>query len=192
MILRQLAPIDGSVAIHYNPVAMTAALKIPQPKVISWDDYVRSEQTSDVRHEFINGQVFAMSGSSWNHNRIAGDIFSDLCIKLRGKPCEAFVNDLRLRIDLGDEQFGYYPDVMVVCDKKDQRKSHVTNPTVVFEVLSKSTARIDRREKLLAYQGVAELQAYVMVEQSHPQVIVHRRSNHWRAETINGLEGILS
>lgn len=172
---------------------MNAALKIQtqQPRVITWDDYERTERKSDVRHEFVNGQVFAMAGGSWNHNRVATSIVTDLSIQLRGKKCEAFINDLKLRIELGNEEFGYYPDVMVVCDKKDQRKFHVTNPTVVFEVLSKSTARIDRREKLLAYQGVSELQVYVLVEQTHPQLIVYRRSNLWSAETLEGLEAVL-
>lgn len=171
---------------------MTAAVKIPQPKMFTWDEYLRLEQTSDVRHEFVNGEVFAMSGSSWNHNRITASVLTELSLQLRGKKCEAFVNDLKLRIELGDDEYGYYPDVMVVCDNKDQRKSHVTNPTVVFEMLSKSTARIDRREKLLACQGIPALQAYVLVEQNAPQVIVHRRSNHWRAETLSGLEAVLA
>ncbi len=171
---------------------MTAELKLPPPKAISWTDYERLERQSEVRHEFVNGQVFAMAGASWNHNRIALDIARHLGNKLVGKPCEAFMSDLKLRIQLGTEELGYYPDVMVVCDKKDQRKVHVTNPTVVFEVLSKSTARIDRREKLLAYQGIPELQVYVLVEQRYPQITVHRRSGLWHGETFSGPDAILS
>ncbi|MBL9114983.1 MAG: Uma2 family endonuclease [Verrucomicrobiaceae bacterium] len=171
---------------------MSAALKLQEPELVSWEVYETKEKLSDVRHEFVNGQVFAMAGGSWNHNRIAGDIFNSLSNQLRGKPCEAFMSDLKLRIDLNHEQFGYYPDVMVVCDKQDQHQTHVTNPVVVFEVLSQSTARIDRREKLLAYQGVPGLAVYVLVEQSFPMITVHRRSNQWQAEIIKGLDGVLT
>jgi Uma2 family endonuclease len=170
---------------------MSAALKLLEPEPISWEAYEVQERLSDVRHEFVNGQMFAMAGGTWNHNRIAGDIFNALSNQLRGKSCEAFMADLKLRIDLNREQFGYYPDVMVVCDKQDQRQLHVTNPVVVFEVLSQSTARIDRREKLLAYQGVPSLQVYVLVEQTFPLLTVYRRHTQWQAETVKGLEAVL-
>ena len=171
---------------------MSAVLKMPPPSVVTWEDYERTERKAEVRSEFVSGQVFAMASASWNHNRIAGAIFTDLSIQLKGKPCEAFISDLKLRIQLGKEEFGYYPDVMVVCDKKDQQKVHVTNPEVVFEVLSKSTARIDRREKLLAYQGIPELEVYVLVEQQFAQVTVYRRSDLWQGETLSGPDAILA
>ena len=171
---------------------MSAALKLPLPHLCNWDDYEQTESASEFRHEFVNGRTFAMSGGSWNHNRIAGSVFAELSQQLRGKPCETFIADLKLRIKLGQDEFGYYPDVMVVCDRRDEQKFHVTNPSVVFEVLSPSTERVDRREKLLAYQGVATLDAYVLIEQTHPAVTVYRRAAQWHPESLSGLDAVLS
>ena len=171
---------------------MSTALKLDEPQLISWENYESMESRSQQRHEYVNGQVYARAGASWNHNRVAGNVFGELRQQLRGKRCEAFMADLKLRIDLRREQFGYYPDVMVVCDPKDQGTLPVTNPTVVFEVLSKSTARIDRREKLLAYPAVPSLMAYVLLEQSQPVVTIHRRSDQWQAETVVGLQAVLA
>lgn len=81
---------------------------------------------------------------------------------------------------------------MVVGDKKDQQKVHVANPTVVFEALSKSTARIDPRGKLLAYLGIPELAIYVPVEQQFAQVTVNGRSHLWQGETLSGPEAVLA
>ena len=170
---------------------MSAVLKGKPAPLLTWEQYEQAELKSEIRHEFANGRVFAMAGGTRNHNRIALNTATSLQQQLRGKKCEAFMADVKLRIDLHREHFGYYPDVMVVCDPADRSRLHVTRPAVVFEVLSKSTERIDRREKLLAYQAVESLQVYVLIEQTHPQATIYRRSSRWQSEVVNGLDAVI-
>ncbi len=172
---------------------MSTALKVlpPPQRLLTWDEYEKAELKSEVRHEFAAGRLYAMAGATRNHNRIALATASALHQLLRGKSCEAFIADMKLRIDVHQEQFGYYPDVMVVCDKSDRHPLHSTKPAVVFEVLSKSTERIDRREKLLAYRAVESLQAYVLIEQSQPQATIYRRAVNWGAETVSGPDAMI-
>jgi len=177
---------------------MSAALK-PQEsrpqafaKKLSWEDYLVREAVSDVRHEYLNGEMYAMAGGSRNHNRITLNIASELRSALEGKPCEPFMVDMKLHIELGMDEVGYYPDVMVSCDPTDDDTHYIENPTVIFEVLSKSTQRIDTREKLLAYQAVPKLAVYVMLHQDQMRAIVHRRSNQWWPEITEGADAVLT
>lgn len=160
-------------------------------KKLSWEDYLVREAESEVRHEFVNGEVYAMAGASRNHNRIAGNIFAELHSSLNGKPCEPFIADMKLHIELGMDEIGYYPDVIVSCNPKDDDAHYIENPTVIFEVLSKSTHRIDTREKLLAYQALPGLQVYVMLHQDQMRAVVHRRSNQWWPEILEGKDAVL-
>lgn len=92
-----------------------------QPKSNPWispEQYFEGEQLSDVRHEYVDGAVYAMAGASDDHNRIAGNLLARLTIHLRGSRCEAFINDMKLKASPGSNVF-YYPDVMAVCDPKD-------------------------------------------------------------------------
>lgn len=176
---------------------MSAALKLESPpqasaKKLSWKEYLVRESQSEVRHEFVNGEVYAMAGASRNHNRIALNVASELHSSLQGKPCEPFISDMKLHIQLGQDEIGYYPDVIVSCDPKDDETHYIENPTVIFEVLSKSTHRIDTREKLLAYQALPKLQVYVMLHQDQMRAIVHRRSNQWWPEILEGENAVLS
>ena len=173
---------------------MSALLKVQPapPPIHTWAQYEREDAQSDVKLEFANGQVYAMAGASSNHNRIAGNVFGELRQGLKGKPCEAFVSDMKLKIDLGHDQMGYYPDVMVVCDPADDDSKHRTNPKVIIEVLSKSTLRIDKGEKFLAYQAISGLAAYILIHQDSMRAIVHRRSNQWWPEILEGEDAVLT
>jgi len=157
--------------------------------VISWDEYLAGELLAEARHEFVNGQVYAMSGASDNHGRIAGNVFALLHSHLKGNPCEPFGSDMKLRVQAESETLGYYPDVMVVCDPGDNNRYFRERPTVLFEVVSQSTERLDKREKLLAYKTIPSLQEYVILEQSRPGALVYRRSASWKPEGIEGPEG---
>lgn len=173
-------------------VAVMGALRQTQPlSLISWEDYERGEATGEIRHEFVNGQVFSMAGASANHNRIALNIAAELRGLLRGKKCEAFMSDMRLKLELAFDLLGYYPDVFVACDPKDNAPDHRKRPTVIFEVISSSTERVDKREKLLAYQGIPSLEEYVIVEQRMKRLTLHRRKNHWKPEVIEGDKAVL-
>lgn len=186
----------GSPESHL--AAMSAALKLdPSPSgparlpSLSWKDYLVREAGSEVRHEFVNGQLYAMAGASRNHNRITLNVASELRQALEGRPCEPFMSDMKLHIRVGADEIGYYPDVVVCCDPSDKDQQVVENPTVIFEVLSKSTQRIDTREKLLAYQAVPALAVYVILHQDCVRAVVHRRANHWWPEILEGEETVL-
>ena len=111
---------------------------------ISPEEYLEGERFSDIRHEYVDGTVYAMAGASADHNRISGNIFTELSNRLRGGRCEAFMNDMKLKT-LADSRLFYYPDVFVACDPADNAEYFRERPTVIFEVLSKETERTDRR-----------------------------------------------
>ena len=162
------------------------------PARVSWEEYQQLDTASPVRLEYVNGQIYAMAGSSDNHNRISLNVAAELRQALKGKKCEPFATDMRLRIQLGLEDFGYYPDVMVVCQKSDRNPNFRTSPAVLFEVLSKSTRRTDQGEKLKAYQQIESLEVYVMIEQVTQRAYIHRRSNNWWPEIIEGSDAMLT
>src|SRR5437667_587287 len=117
---------------------MAGAIAQPQ-HLISVEEYLEGEKFSEARHEYVEGHVYAMAGGSDDHNRIAMNIWRELGQALRGKRCEAFGADMKLKVP-GSEVF-YYPDAMVVCDLNDNAKYFREWPTVVFEVLSEETER---------------------------------------------------
>lgn len=170
---------------------MNAARKLPGHPPLTWLEYEATEARSAVRHEFVDGAIFAMAGGTEDHNRIAGAIYAEIYGQLRGKPCEPFISDMKLKVSLGKKDLGYYPDVMVVCDPKGIHGTHVTRPAVIFEVLSDSTATVDLREKRLIYQSIRSLEVYVVVNQAKAEITVFRRSHHWVGETLTGLKAAL-
>jgi Uma2 family endonuclease len=148
--------------------------------LLSEADYLEGEKHSPVRHEYVAGRVFAMSGSSRAHNRIAGNLFTWLKAKIAGTPCEVYMSDVKLRI--AHRQIYYYPDLVLACDPKDSHEYYLERPCLVVEILSPSTAKIDRREKLLAYQAIPSLQAYVVVAQDRCCIEVYTpmEAGQWR------------
>ena len=120
----------------------TAAL---QHHWISAADYLAGEKTTDVKHEYLDGQVYAMSGASFNHNLIAGNLHTALNVHLKGKPCRPFISDAQVKI--GNNYF--YPDVLVDCS--DTEGYFTETPTLIVEVLSKTTRRLDETTKRMLY-----------------------------------------
>jgi len=101
---------------------------------------------------------------------------------LRGTPYEAFAADMRLQLTINEADIAYYPDLMVVCDVDDNNEQYTKNPTVIIEILSKSTQRVDMREKFLAYQTIESVQEYIVIKQDVMDILVHQRNNNWKAE----------
>jgi|694.fasta_scaffold52556_3 Uma2 family endonuclease len=159
---------------------------------ISPEDYIAGELTSEVRHEYFAGEVVAMDaeptgmgGASLAHNVITGNIFADLHVKLRGKSCQPFINDMKAHIQKKEDDWFYYPDVMVNCDPAGQQKYYCDTPSVIVEVMSPTTERIDRREKLMAYELIPSLHTYVLVSQERREVTIHRRTgDDWTTERL--------
>ncbi|WP_218082908.1 Uma2 family endonuclease [Anthocerotibacter panamensis] len=136
-------------------------------------EYLDGEQDSPVRHEYLDGQVFNMTGSSAEHNLIAGNIYSRLRSHLRGGTCRAFMSDMKARIETMNTF--YYPDVLVTCDSEDRERYFKSFPCLIIEVLSPGTETVDCREKLLAYQKLPSLREYVLVAQDAVTIEVYRR-----------------
>jgi Uma2 family endonuclease len=170
-------------------VAEPAVAYAPDPEhpYVSVEEYLEGELHSQVRHEYVEGHVYAMAGASDDHNRIAGNIFSFLHAALRGKPCEPFINDMKAKISSQRASTFYYPDVLVACDPTDKEKYYRERPVVVVEVLSPETRRTDEREKAIAYRLVSSVDLYLLVEQDRLRVTaLHRADNDWRREVIEG------
>lgn len=155
-----------------------------EPRRISVEDYLRGEEGGEIRHEYIGGDVYAMVGTSDLHNLIAGNLFAALHHHLRGTPCRLFMSDMKVRLRVASDDAFYYPDLMLACDPDDRATYYRTRPCLIVEVLSESTERIDRREKLLAYTSIDSLQEYVLLSQHRVEVEVHRRADGWRRQII--------
>jgi Uma2 family endonuclease len=142
---------------------------------LSPEEYLAGERSSEQKHEYLAGVVYAMAGASMAHHRIADNIVGELNAQLRGRRCEAFSSDVKVRICAKDAEFYYYPDVTVDCSNPDDRSYFTEEPRVIFEVLSPDTERIDRGEKRLNYKTLATLDTYVLVDQFRVAVTVYRR-----------------
>ncbi len=146
---------------------------------ISIEEYLEGEIISDIKHEYIDGEVYAMSGASLNHNRICINLSSEFRQHLKGSSCEAFNQDMKLKLD---NEYRY-PDVMVVCDNDFQDNNYSTQtPVIIIEVLSKSTRKIDTTDKIKSYLKIKTLQEYVLIEQDIAVVEIMRRKNYWQSE----------
>lgn len=158
------------------------------PALISVTDYLEGEKNSPIRHEYLGGQIFAMSGGSEEHNRITLNIASFLNSHLRGSGCKTFMSDMKVNMPIARDtaELFYYPDVMVTCDPQDTEKYYKTRPCLIVEVLSPSTQNLDRREKRLNYQSLPSLQEYVLVSQTEMKVEVYRRNakGDWSLEIL--------
>jgi len=132
-----------------------------------------------------------MAGASDDHNRILINIVSHLVECLHGKRCEPFGADMKLKMP-GSEAF-YYPDALIACDPSDSAAYFRERPTVVFEVLSPETERIDQREKRFAYSLIASLKVYVIVAQDKCELTILRRGKRgqWVGEVLNGRDSVL-
>jgi Uma2 family endonuclease len=141
---------------------------------ITAEEYLEGEKTSSVRHEYVDGQVFAMSGFSRRHNLIAGNLFAGLKERLRDTECDVFMNDVKVKVG---PMVYYYPDILVTCDRAPQTGYVTEAPVLIVEVLSPSTEQIDRREKLIAYQRIPSLREYVIIAQDQALIEIHRRDS---------------
>ena len=150
---------------------------------ISVGDYLAGELISDIKHEYINGEVFAMAGAKRTHNLIAGNIFAALHNHLRGTPCQVFNSDMKVGVLTATDDIFYYPDVQVSCEKNGN-DHYNAEPKLIVEVLSDSTERKDRVEKFYTYRKLASLEEYVLVAQDCLRVEIYRRRNGWDLELL--------
>jgi len=155
-------------------------------------DYLKSEAKGEVRHEYINGSVYAMAGASERHNIVAGNLFNLLSNHLREGPCRAYFADFKLRLEVNREDIFYYPDVMVGCIRDGVEEYFLRYPKLVIEVLSPSTEAIDRREKLINYPQIPTLEEYAIVSQDACEVLLHRRGEGWKPALHNSPDAVVT
>jgi Uma2 family endonuclease len=159
----------------------------PARQRIAFDEYVRMEAMSPIRHEWLDGAVWAMAGGTPDHAAIAVNVTTLLSNQLRGKPCRVFGSDLRIRVRATG--LGTYPDGSVICgkvqfDPQDSSKTTAVNPRVIVEVLSSSTEKYDRGEKLDHYKKIPSLEEIVVVSCVTRRIEVWRREKRgWRCHT---------
>lgn len=170
----------------------------------SVEEYLSLERESEERHEYLDGQIYAMVGESPEHGIICTNISGQLYSQLRGRPCQAFSKDMKVRSGSaprsGRTQKGLYsyPDLLVVCGElkfHDKHQDVLLNPVLIIEVLSPTTEAFDRGEKWARYQTwLPELSDYLLVSQSKPRVEHYHRQagGEWLYSLVNGLEESLN
>lgn len=144
-----------------------------QSDLISIEEYFQREEASEAKHDYIDGRIYAMAGGSPEHSLIAMNVGSEARGKLKGKPCRVYGSDLLISIPR--KPFTHYPDVSIICgdvqfDPRDRRKHTAVNPTVVFEVLSPSTAKYDRSVKFDHYRELETFREYVLIFQDKREI----------------------
>lgn len=152
-------------------------------------DYLKGEQNATDRHEYVEGKVFAMAGSSKRHNRITLNVVRSLPLQHKdGSSCEVYSADVKVRVKQGRAY--YYPDVLVSCEPEDGDDYYLEHPCLIVEVSSASTVWKDYNEKLVAYQSIAKLQHYLVVAQDKVNVTHFYREadGSWWVKTLESLE----
>lgn len=156
----------------------SAAMVYPDP--ITIEEYLEGEKISEIRHEYVAGQVYAMAGASKNHERVSLSLASELLRHTRGGPCEVFKSDMKVFVNVLRNEAFYYPDIVVGCDPDDNATHYLNHPKLIIEVLSEDEKR-DRVEKFLIYQAIESLEEYAIVSQNpkRPEISIFRKSEGW-------------
>ena len=162
---------------------------------ISIEEYVEMENAALEKHEYYRGEAFAMSGAKVPHNAIAGNFFVAVAIKLKGKKCKPYNSDQRIHIP--SNTLFTYPDISIVCGEVitlNNDEYNVLNPSVIIEVLSKSTKNYDRGEKFKLYRDIPALREYILVdsESVHVEVFRLNETSHWELEEYDDAGSYLS
>ena len=159
--------------------SFNAPMTSPAPeRHYTFAEYLELEASSDLRYEFFDGAVYAMSGGSPDHSRLAANVINLLATQLTGKPCQAFTSDLRIRVL--ETGLATHPDVSVVCgslERDPEDRNTVTNPVLIVKVLSPSTERYDREEKFANYRRIRSLASYVLISQEEQRLEVFSRND---------------
>ncbi len=160
---------------------------------ISREDYLEGELISEIKHEYVAGSVYAMSGGTLGHQRVALNFLREAGTLLKGKSCFPTGSDFKIHVALnGGEEAFYYPDGMIVCVPVGNKDYFTDSPSVILEVLSPTTRRNDQAQKFRDYITIPTLQTYVMAESDSALLTVFRREgSEFRREVIAGLDATL-
>jgi Uma2 family endonuclease len=164
---------------------------LPEIQYISQKDYLETERLALDKHEYYKGEVFAMSGASIAHNRIAVNCTIDIGQKLKGKDCQPYGSDLRIHIP--KNTLFTYPDITIICgeiETTDDKFDTVTNPSVIIEILSTSTRNYDKGEKFTLYREIDSLQEYILIDSERIMVekFIRNADNSWQLTEYKTIE----
>ena len=149
---------------------------VRKPHLLTPEGYLALEEAAPEKNEYVDGEIYAMSGTTVKHNRVSGNLYLALRSHLAGQPCQSFMADLKIHAAAANAF--YYPDLVVRCQPQplaDETRV-IDDPTLIIEVLSPSTEAIDRREKLAAYRRIPSVQEYALVAQDERSVEIYRRN----------------
>jgi len=152
-----------------------------QSPLLTQEEYLAFERESEVKHEYVAGEIIAMAGASRRHNLIQMDTGTTLNLQLRERDCEVYPSDMRVKV--GALGIYTYPDITVVCgdsELEDAEQDTLFNPTVIIEILSPSTERYDRELKFHRYQLITSLRDYLLIAQDRPAVEHYARGDDRR------------
>ena len=170
---------------------MSAVLE--QPRYTA-EDYLTLERSASIKSEFHNGEIYAMTGASRKHNLITVNIAGELRSQLKKRPCEAYINDMRVKA--AEARSYHYPDIAVVCGApqfEDTYFDTLLNPTLLIEVLSPSTEAYDRGGKFAHYRKIDSLREYLLISQDQPSIERYlRQGDVWILSEALGLEASMS
>lgn len=157
-------------------------------------EYLAIERDLESKHEYHRGEMFAMSGASRQHNRITFNLAGLLHNQIKDRPCEAYVNDMRVKVESTD--LYTYPDVVIPCSEPrflDREVDTLLNPQVIIEVLSESTEKLDRGKKFEHYRTIPSLREYVLISQDHAHIerFALNERDQWELNDATGLEAAI-
>lgn len=175
-------------------------VKEPAPKYfpkLSPSEFLEWERKQEFKHEYVNGEVLAMAGASFNHNRITSNIIVEVGSFLKNKSCDIFGSDLRISVKWSDSYF--YPDVTIICDEPEfddeKIKDTLKNPLVIFEILSASTEDYDMGRKQMYYMQIPSLKQYILIDSQKIQIRTITKKDEvgtWKFEEFNSIDELLS
>lgn len=161
-------------------------------EVFTVEEYLALEESSSERHEYAAGHIYAMSEPLQQHKLIAGNVFAASHVHLRGTPCRPYIDSTRVHIRARDDDFFYYPDIVVACGQaRDEKRRFIDEHRLVIEVMSRSTERIDRREKAYIYRELPSIEEIVLISQKSTGVTVYRRAGGWVPDVLASPEEVV-
>jgi Uma2 family endonuclease len=185
-IARWLEEVNDAEAREYGVAEPAASYAATDPIFMTLEEFFEFEERSEIRHEYVDGVVFAMTNPSVVHERIRHRLVMAFGSHLDRGPCQVFSSTMRLLIQNEATEISYLPDVMVDCHRDTWGKNVVRSPKLVIEILSPSTQLIDRREKLHNYRLIDSVQEYAIAAQNEHKLTIYRRADGWRPEVCAG------
>lgn len=165
-------------------------MTLPRLKFQTVEEYLAFEDASLEKHEYYQGEIFAMAGASFSHNQIVGNTLAEVHQHLKGKSCQVFPSDLKVQVEANS--LFTYPDIAILCDKPsfiENRTDAITNPTIIIEVLSPSTMDYDRAGKFILYRALPSLKEYILISSTeHRFEKFVRQGENWLLSEVRSAE----